>query len=114
MERAVLLADGRSIGLDAIPSTGDQQSVTWADVPDDARALAKEKQELRSSAVDRVERLFVIKALRAAGWNVSQAARNVDMARPNLHALMRKHGISSPSAESSEADTPDEGDAEES
>jgi transcriptional regulator of acetoin/glycerol metabolism len=77
----------------------------WSDVPDDASALAARKQELRAGAVDRVERLFVLKALRTAEWNVSQAARNVGMARPNLHALMRKHGITSPDI----TDDPEEG-----
>lgn len=104
MERAVLLADGRSIDLDSIPATGEHHSVTWSDVPDNAASLARQKQELRAAAVDRAERLFVIKALRKASWNVSQAARDVDMARPNLHALMRKHGITSPSSEAAEAD----------
>jgi len=107
MERAVLLADGRSIDLDSIPAAGEHHSVTWSDVPDDAAALARQKQELRAAAVDRAERLFVIKALRGASWNVSQAARDVDMARPNLHALMRKHGITSPKADASEGDSPD-------
>lgn len=107
MERAVLLADGRTIDLDSIPSSGDHHSVTWSDVPDDAASLTRQKQELRSAAVERAERLFVIKALRAAAWNVSQAARNVGMARPNLHALMRKHGITSPTE--GDADGPVEG-----
>lgn len=102
IERAVLLADGRTIDVDAIPAGGEQPGAIWADVPDDAATLADRKQELRASAVDRIERLFVIKALRKAGWNVSQAARDVGMARPNLHALMRKHGIT----------TPDDGDGE--
>lgn len=102
MERAVLLADGRTIDVDAIPAGGEAPGAIWADVPDDAATLADRKQELRASAVDRIERLFVIKALRKAGWNVSQAARDVGMARPNLHALMRKHGIT----------TPEEGDGE--
>ncbi|HKJ02045.1 MAG TPA: sigma-54 dependent transcriptional regulator, partial [Longimicrobiales bacterium] len=96
MERAVLLADGRSIDVEAIPLGGEHAAEVWTDVPDDAATLADRKQELRASAVDRLERLFVLKALRATGWNVSQAARNVGMARPNLHALMRKHGITSP------------------
>jgi transcriptional regulator with GAF, ATPase, and Fis domain len=102
MERAVLLADGRTIDVDAIPAGGEHPGSMWSDVPDDATALADRKQELRAGAVDRIERLFVIKALRRAGWNVSQAARNVGMARPNLHALMRKHGITAPASEGAE------------
>lgn len=104
MERAVLLADGGRIELDDVPVGGEQQSVTWSDVPDDAATLAERKQELRSAAVEGVERLFVIKALRKAEWNVSQAARDVGMARPNLHALMRKHGITSPASAEGEND----------
>jgi DNA-binding NtrC family response regulator len=104
MERAVLLADGRTIDVEAIPTGGEQLGTVWADVPDDAAALADRKQALRAGAVDRIERLFVIKALRKAGWNVSQAARDVGMARPNLHALMRKHGITSPGTEGAEGD----------
>jgi len=96
MERAVLLADGRAIDLDAIPVGGDHSTAVWQDIPDDAEALAALKQELRASAVERIERLFVLKALRTASWNVSQAARDVGMARPNLHALMRKHDITAP------------------
>jgi DNA-binding NtrC family response regulator len=108
MERAVLLADGRAIDLEAIPAGNQQASGMWEDVPDDAAALAERKQELRAGAVERVERLFVLKALRAAAWNVSQAARNVGMARPNLHALMRKHGVTTPDHEEDgpEGETP--------
>jgi DNA-binding NtrC family response regulator len=108
MERAVLLADGRAIDVEAIPPGGEHPNGVWSDVPDDAAALAERKQVLRSEAVERVERLFVLKALRAAGWNVSQAARNVGMARPNLHALMRKHGVTSPEpdGEAAEGETP--------
>jgi DNA-binding NtrC family response regulator len=102
MERAVLLADGHSIDLDAIPLGDQGHSVTWNDVTDDAAALARQKQELRAAAVARAERLFVLKALRGADWNVSQAARDVGMARPNLHALMRKHGITSSSEDDGE------------
>ena len=93
VERAVLLTEGRTIDLDAIPTGGASPIAAWNEVPDDAATLAEVKQELRSHAADRIERLFVIKALRGAEWNVSQAARAVGMARPNLHALMRKHGI---------------------
>ncbi|HET9440001.1 MAG TPA: helix-turn-helix domain-containing protein [Longimicrobiales bacterium] len=45
-------------------------------------------------AVERLERMFLLKALQAADWNVTRAAQNVGMQRPNFHALMRKHSIS--------------------
>ena len=108
VERAILLTEGRTIDLDAIPATGEHTIAAWADVPDDAAALAEHKQELRAHAGDRVERLFVIKALRAADWNVSRAARAVGMARPNLHALMRKHGITAARITDDEPDSPPE------
>jgi len=110
MERAVLLADGASIELADIPGSGESTAV-WKDIPDDAATLADLKQELRASAVERVERLFVLKALRKAGWNVSQAARDVGMARPNLHALMRKHDITGPADQQDEGDAPESEDA---
>ncbi|MCG6955416.1 MAG: sigma-54 dependent transcriptional regulator [Gemmatimonadetes bacterium] len=109
MERAVLLADGRSIDVNVIPAGAESPSSAWSDVPDDAATLAERKQELRAESVDRIERLFVLKALRSAGWNVSQAARDVGMARPNLHALMRKHGITAPGKE---AEGEEEGDGD--
>ncbi len=112
MERAVLLADGRTIDVDSIATGGEPLGAVWTDVPDDAATLAERKQELRAGAVDRVERLFVIKALRKSGWNVSQAARDVGMARPNLHALMRKHGITTPGTEGSEGDEGEESGAD--
>ncbi len=92
MERAVLLAEKGVIGPEAIPLEGDDGE-RWDYVPDDAHSLAEYKRELRAEAVERLERLFLIKALRAAAWNVSEAARHTGMARPNFHALMRKHGI---------------------
>jgi len=96
IERAILLAEGRVIDVDTIPSAAERAEVDWADVPNDAATLARRKSDERAQAVDRLERLFVIKALRAADGNVSAAARAVGMQRPNLHALMRKHEIRTP------------------
>ena len=91
---AVLLAEGTSIQPQHV-SLGDPAGEgPWNDVPDDAQTLVERKKRLRAESVERVERLFVLKALRDAGWNVSEAARKVGMQRPNLHALMKKYGIS--------------------
>jgi DNA-binding NtrC family response regulator len=93
VERAVLLADGRMIGPETIPLEGRAAGGEWNHVPTDARSLAELKRELRAEAVEPLERMFVLKALRAAEWNVTSAARTVGMQRPNFHALMRKFGI---------------------
>ncbi|HEX6558292.1 MAG TPA: sigma 54-interacting transcriptional regulator, partial [Longimicrobiales bacterium] len=94
IERAVLLADGRAIGPEAIPLQTENSVSHWLNVPADAKGLVDAKKELRSEAVEKLERLFVLKALNAAAWSVTAAARNVGMQRPNFHALMRKYGIS--------------------
>ncbi len=105
MERAVLLAEGGAIDLTAIPTmVGHASSAEWDDVPADARALAARKKELRDEAVERIEKLFVLKALQNAEWNVTHAAEAVGMKRPNLHALMRKHGITGPQGSDDEGD----------
>ena len=95
IERAVLLAD-QTVDLDAIPLGNGSPTADWNHVPDDARTLAQRKKEIRARSTDQLERLFVLKALRNAGGNVSEAARSVGMKRPNLHALMRKHDIQAP------------------
>lgn len=94
MERAVLLAEGPTIEPSHIPLGEGRPSAGWDDIPDDADTLVERKKEIRSRSVERLEKLFVLKALRSADWNVSEAARSVGMQRPNLHALMRKYGIS--------------------
>jgi two-component system response regulator PilR (NtrC family) len=62
-----------------LPKTGDE-----------LKAL---KKEIRESSVRDVERLFIEEALKRNDWNVSRAARDVDMLRSNFQALMKKYGI---------------------
>jgi DNA-binding NtrC family response regulator len=93
IERAVLLADSNAIGPAAIPLDVETEDGHWSDVPNDAQGLIETRKELRSEAVERLERLFVLKALKTAGWSVTRAANAVGMQRPNFHALMRKYGI---------------------
>lgn len=105
IERACLLADDHLIDVEELPTVvGEHPTSEWEDVPVDAQGLAQKKKELRAEAVDRLEKLFVLKALKNAHWNVSRAARAVGILRPNLHAMMRKHGITLPGRAQSEAD----------
>ncbi len=80
VERMAILTPGERIGVDAIPveirhyrDTGPRSSV----------------QEARESA----ERDHILKALDAADWNVSAAARALGMERTNLHKRIRALGL---------------------
>ncbi len=56
-----------------------------------------ELKEMKRTAHERlcadIEKRFLLDALCRNEWNVSRAARETGMLRPNFHALMRKHGI---------------------
>jgi DNA-binding NtrC family response regulator len=88
--------------------TTDAEEITSAELPDyiticepaeappvprtndELKAL---KKQLHDRASSELERSFVLDALRRNDWNVSRAARETGMLRPNFHALMRKYGI---------------------
>jgi two-component system response regulator PilR (NtrC family) len=40
-----------------------------------------------------LEREFILDALQRNDWNVTKAAQEVNIQRPNFQALMRKHAI---------------------
>ena len=63
-------------------------------VPFSLEKLKETKKQIRDRAVEPIEKAFVISALKRNNWNVSQAADETGMLRPNFHALLKKLGIS--------------------
>ena len=57
-------------------------------------AVSKWKKKLREEAVMPLEKAFIIKALERCDWNVTKAADDVGMLRPNFQALLKRHNIS--------------------
>jgi transcriptional regulator of acetoin/glycerol metabolism len=55
--------------------------------------LKELKKQIREKAVEDVEKAFVLNALERHNWNVTRAAEEVGMLRPNFQALMRKYGL---------------------
>jgi transcriptional regulator with GAF, ATPase, and Fis domain len=55
--------------------------------------LKEIKKQLREKAVEDVERVFILSALERNQWNVTKAAEEVGMLRPNFQALMRKYNL---------------------
>jgi len=62
-------------------------------IPMTSEELKEIKKQLREKAVEDVEKAFVIKALERHNWNVTRAAEEVGMLRPNFQALMRKYNL---------------------
>jgi two-component system, NtrC family, nitrogen regulation response regulator NtrX len=80
VERMAILSPGDAIGAEAVP----------LELRLPAREGARSSvQEARQSA----EREHVMRALDAAGWNVSSAARALGMERTNLHKRIRALGL---------------------
>ncbi|MFH1922909.1 MAG: sigma-54 dependent transcriptional regulator [Planctomycetota bacterium] len=97
VHRAVVLATGSTIQSAQLPlEIRDNAPRLTVSVPMTSEDLKQKKKELREKAVEEVERRFVTEALRRNEGNVTRAAAEVGMLRPNFQALMRKYEIVRP------------------
>ncbi len=97
LERLVILVEGNEIEpihISAALFRGD--SVIQSIVPRDSEELKNLKKQIREASVQELEKLFVTEALIRNNWNVSKAAREVNMQRSNFQNLMRKYRITKP------------------
>jgi two-component system NtrC family response regulator len=76
-----------------------------------AEAQASEPATLQS-ARERAERDTLIQALVRNAGNITRAARDVDVSRPTLHDLLRRHGIDASRYRAGGAESPDEAEDE--
>ena len=63
-------------------------------VPGTLNELRALKKRIIEDHYGRMEKAFLLKALSAAGGNISEAAKAVGMQRPNFSTLLKRHGIS--------------------
>jgi len=97
IERAVVLSHSDLLQCQDLEMPGDDHdSFLSADqaVPIDANELKERKRLLREEAVVPLERAFLLCALDRNGWNITRAAEEVGMQRPNFQAMLKKQGIS--------------------
>jgi DNA-binding NtrC family response regulator len=96
IERAVISCDGDSIEPHHLPMAITRAGLPEPyPVPQNNREFLSLKKKLREQAIGELEREFVLEALQRNDWNVTKAAQDVDIQRPNFQALMRKHAIRS-------------------
>ncbi len=96
VERMAILSDGDRIEPRHLPSEIRQARprTTVSRLPRSWEEFKRFKQQVRDSAVQELERRFLIEALERCGGNVSKAAEDVGIQRTNFHSLMRKYGLS--------------------
>jgi len=95
IERAVVLAQGDQIsrGDLELPSAHDELE-TEIHIPLNTEELKEKKRLARERAVEPVEKAFVFAALERNNWNVTKAAEETGMLRPNFQAMLKKLGVS--------------------
>ncbi len=94
IERLVIMADGGLLGGKHLQKTMEDSDVDIDQpVPKDKDELKEAKKQIRKDAEADIERAFIIQALSKNDWNVTRAARDTGMQRPNFQALMKKYGL---------------------
>lgn len=94
IERLVIMTDGGMLGQKHLQRTIEDSDVNNdQSIPRDKDELRDAKKQIRKEAEEDIEKAFIIQALSRNNWNVSKAAQDTGMQRPNFQALMRKHGL---------------------
>ena len=96
IERAVVLVEGDIIQTEDLElnSPDEESALHHPFVPHSLDELKEHKRQIRERAVEPVEKAFVLSALQRNNWNVTRAAEETGMLRPNFQALLKKLGIS--------------------
>jgi DNA-binding NtrC family response regulator len=95
VERSVVMIDDEMVRPEhlILPRTQEKEEPVEVQAPHTSDELKEVKKHLREKAVEDVERAFVISALERNKWNVTRAAEEVGMLRPNFQALMKKYNL---------------------
>jgi DNA-binding NtrC family response regulator len=94
IERTVVMIDDEMVRVEHLILPGQQEKeVLENQIPLTSEALKEIKKQMREKAVEEIERAFVLNALERHQWNVTRAAEEVGMLRPNFQALMRKYNL---------------------
>ena len=96
IERAVVLCEEGIINRENLElrSAEEEKYLPPSFVPQSLEELKETKRQVRERAVEPIEKAFVVNALKRNNWNITQAAEETGMLRPNFHALLKKLGIS--------------------
>jgi len=94
VERTVVMIDDEMVRVEHLMLPGQQEKeILENQIPLTSEGLKEIKKQMREKAVEEIEKAFVLNALERHQWNVTRAAAEVGMLRPNFQALMRKYNL---------------------
>ena len=94
VERLIIMSDETIASSTQVSyALGDKIGKVTTTIPKTAEELKKIRREITQKILNEIENTFLIEALKRNNWNVTRAAEEVGLLRPNFHALMRKHNI---------------------
>jgi len=94
VERTVVMIDDEMVRVEHLILPGQQEKeISENQIPATSEELKEIKKHMREKAVEDIEKAFVLSALERHQWNVTRAAEEVGMLRPNFQALMRKYNL---------------------
>jgi DNA-binding NtrC family response regulator len=90
----VMIENDEMVRVEHLILPGQQEKQELREhIPMTSEELKEIKKQIRERAVEEVEKAFVLSALERHNWNVTRAAEEVGMLRPNFQALMRKYNL---------------------
>jgi transcriptional regulator with PAS, ATPase and Fis domain len=94
VERSVVMIDEETVRPEhlILPDEKEKSEVD-IQIPVTSEELKEVKKHLREKAVEEIEKAFILNALERNNWNVTRAADDVGMLRPNFQALVRKYNL---------------------
>src|SRR4030066_317127 len=94
IERTVVMIDDEMVRMEHLILPGQQEKeILENQIPMTSEELKEIKKQMREKVVEEIERAFVLNALERHQWNVTRAAEEVGMLRPNFQAMMRKYNL---------------------
>ncbi len=97
VERVAIFCDSKVIDMKHLPREimNARSEMVTGDIPSTWEEFKHYKQQKKNEMISRIEKEFLVTALKGAGGNVSKAAIIAGMQRTNFHSLLKKHRIHS-------------------
>ncbi|MCX7703082.1 MAG: sigma 54-interacting transcriptional regulator, partial [Planctomycetota bacterium] len=94
VERVVIMTEQDFVSpSDMLVHTSNENVIVKSDTPRTASELKETKRRLKNDITAYIEKRFILEALERNNYNISNAAREVEMDRRNFQKLMKKCGI---------------------